>query len=188
MAQCLALNASFEPLRPMSVERAVRLVLQDKAEIVESDGEIRTGSGKMPKPSVIRLKRLVKVPKRMREKVTNTFLFARDGYKCQYCGRHSRELGQRGGLTRDHVIPMSKGGTNTWTNCVTACSDCNWIKADLPLGKARGKDGKLLKLLSTPTVPHLVNLVWSVRRLTPMQRKYVTMFYGAESVKAIEGK
>jgi 5-methylcytosine-specific restriction endonuclease McrA len=189
----LTLNASYEPLRPMSIQRALRLVLQDKAEIVEADGEIRTGHGKMPKPSVIRLKRLVKIPKRLRRKVTNTFLFARDSYKCQYCGKNAKELGQRSGLTRDHVVPLSRGGTNTWENCTTACSSCNWEKADRPLGQARHKElrhgewveGKLMKLLSTPTEPHLVNLVWSVRKLTPMQRKYVEMFYGANAVRAL---
>jgi 5-methylcytosine-specific restriction endonuclease McrA len=196
MATCLALNASYEPLRPMSVERAIRLVLQDKAEVVESDGEIRTGRGTIPKPSVIRLKRLVKIPRRLRKKVTNTFLFARDNYKCQYCGKNVKELGHRSGLTRDHVVPLSKGGKNTWENCITACAKCNWDKADRRLGEARHLElrggewvpGKLMKLMSVPTEPHLVNLVWSVRKLTPMQRKYVTMFYGEDAVRSLDQK
>lgn len=170
----------------MSLERAVRLVLQNKAEVVESDGEIRTSGGSIPKPAVIRLKRLVKIPKRLRKKVTNTFLFARDHYKCQYCGKHAKELGQRKGLTRDHILPLSRGGENSWENCVTACSQCNWEKADRPLGEARFTDGRLMKLLSTPHEPHLVYLVWRVRKLTPLQRKYVSMFYGEEAVKAVE--
>lgn len=182
MQGTLALNASYEPMTVMPVKRAVRLVLQRKAEVVESDPTqvIRHGSGEMPRPAVIRLVKFVKVPARMKRKVTNTFLFARDSYRCQYCGRHEKDLGAREWLTRDHIHPQSKGGENSWENCITACSRCNHKKGDKSL-----KDSGL-KLLSTPTTPDLVWLKWSVRKLTPMQRKYVTMFYGEDVTKAYE--
>ena len=61
--------------------------------------------------------------------MTNTFLFARDGYRCQYCGRHRAALRGREFLTRDHVLPASRGGDNSWDNVVTACSPCNNRKA-----------------------------------------------------------
>ena len=87
--RCLALNASFEPLTLVPVRRALCLVLNGKAEIVERDGSrvIRSESLTMPKPAVIRLVKYVFVPRKFRRQVTNTFLFARDDYKCQYCGR-----------------------------------------------------------------------------------------------------
>jgi 5-methylcytosine-specific restriction endonuclease McrA len=51
-----------------------------------------------------------------------TTIFARDDYTCQYCS-------QRGGnLECDHVIPVSRGGTNEPTNLVTACLPCNRSK------------------------------------------------------------
>jgi len=32
-------------------------------------------------------------------------------------------------LTRDHVVPISRGGKDVWTNVVTACRSCNNRKA-----------------------------------------------------------
>ena len=46
---------------------------------------------------------------------------ARDGYKCVYCGSTEH-------LTIDHVVPKCKGGTDTSSNCVTACRSCNQRK------------------------------------------------------------
>jgi 5-methylcytosine-specific restriction endonuclease McrA len=170
---CLVLNASYEPLRMFDVPRAIRLVLQGKAEIVESTGkQLRSGSQTIDQPSVIRLVKLVKVPKRLRRQVSNTFLFARDHYQCQYCGRFDRELRQREFLNRDHIVPQSKGGGNTWDNCVTACSSCN-AKKDNKLPHEAG-----LTLRSKPTEPHLVLLKWKVRKLTPLQERYLQMFFG----------
>jgi hypothetical protein len=51
----------------------------------------------------------------------NAMLFKRDRYVCAYCG----ETFDRKDLTRDHVVPRSKGGPNTWENCVSACWNCN---------------------------------------------------------------
>ena len=124
---CLALNASYEPLTLVPARRAIRLVLDHKAEILEVDDRkhFRSERNTLPCPTVIRLVRFVHVPRRFRRQVTNTFLFARDDYSCQYCGRHRRELRGRQFLTRDHVTPVSQGGGNAWENVVTACSPCN---------------------------------------------------------------
>ncbi|MGD2069014.1 MAG: HNH endonuclease, partial [Gemmatimonadota bacterium] len=102
---CLTLNASYEPLTLVPTRRAVRLVLDRKAEIVEVDDgrRYRSVSEEIPVPTVIRLVRYVHVPRRFRRQVTNTFLFARDDYCCMYCGRHRSELKGRQFLTRDHV-------------------------------------------------------------------------------------
>src|SRR6059058_2709590 len=120
---CLALNASFEPLTMVPMRRALRLVLDGKAEIVEADADrtVRSARLTLPRPAVIRLTKFIHVPRRFRRQVTNTFLFARDHYRCQYCGGHLTELKQRESLTRDHLIPLSRGGTNDWNNVVTAC-------------------------------------------------------------------
>lgn len=181
MSACLALNASYEPLSTMPLKRALRLIIQGKAEVVESDPTrtVRSERQEFPRPVVIRLVKMVKVPQRFRRKVTNTFLFARDGYTCQYCGKQDTQLKGREVLNRDHVQPKSKGGENTWENCVTACSTCNSRKDNKTLAEAH------MKLRSVPTVPNLVHLKWNVRRLTPMQAKYITMFYGEETVRAL---
>lgn len=179
---CLALNASFEPLTIVPARRAIRLVLDGKAEIIEEDagGLFRSERHTVASPSVIRLVRYVHVPYRFRRQVTNTFLFARDGYACQYCGRHKSELRHRQFLTRDHVTPVSRGGVNTWDNVVTSCSTCNNRKGDR-LPREAG-----LRLLGQPREPNYVYLVWVVRRVTKAQAKYVRMFYGEDAIHLIQ--
>lgn len=178
---CLALNASFEPLTIVPARRAVRLVLDGKAEILEEDDARRFRSERrvVPFPTVIRLVRFIHVPHRFRRQVTNTFLFARDDYTCQYCGRHRSELRGRQFLTRDHVLPVSRGGANSWENVVTSCSACNNRKGDR-LPREAG-----LSLQSTPTEPNYVHLVWVVRRVTDAQAKYIRMFYGVDALDAV---
>ncbi len=180
---CLTLNASFEPLTILTARRAVRLVLDHKAEILETDDArwFRSECRRIPYPTVIRLVRFVRVPRRFRRQVTNTFLFARDGYCCQYCGRHRSLLKGRQFLTRDHILPISRGGGNTWDNVVTSCSPCNNRKGDrLPSDVG-------MKLLCTPGEPNHVQLVWAVRRVTPVQVKYIRMFYGEDALRALTG-
>src|SRR5579872_7496277 len=100
------------------LRRALRLVIDGKAEIVESDTDrvVRSERLTLPRPVVIRLTKFIHVPRRLRRQVTNTFLFARDRYRCQYCGRTEAELQPRERLARDHLILRSRGATNGWTN------------------------------------------------------------------------
>ncbi len=179
--RCLTLNASFEPLTLVPVRRALRLVIDGKAEIVESNAGrmMRSARLAMPQPAVIRLVRFVHVPRKFRRQVTNTFLFARDGYRCQFCGRGETQLGFRECLTRDHLIPLSRGGTNDWSNVVTACSTCNTRKGN------RLPEECGMRLLAAPVEPHFVSLTWAVRRLTPIQGKYIRMFYGEETLRQL---
>lgn len=182
IAGCLALNASYEPLTMVPLRRALRLVIDGKAEIVEADLAMPVRSEKQayPRPAVIRLTRYVHVPRRFRRQVTNTFLFARDDYQCQYCGRRQNELKLRESLTRDHLIPMSRGGTNEWSNVVTACSPCNTKKAN------RMPNEIGMHPLHVPVEPHFVHLSWAVRRLTPIQSQYIRTFYGEDTLRELQ--
>src|SRR2546425_5239495 len=181
--RCLALNASFEPLTMVPVRRALRLVIDGKAEIVEADkGKVvRIERLELPHPAVIRLVKFVHVPRRFRRQVTNTFLFARDEYRCQFCGRHQYELRHRECLTRDHLVPLSRGGTNAWTNVLTACSSCNTRKGNL-LPEEVG-----MHPMRPPFEPHFVHLAWAVRRLTQIQARYIRLFYGADVLRTLAG-
>lgn len=175
---CLALNASYEPLTLVPTRRAIRLVLDRKAEILEVDGarEFRSETVTVPAPTVIRLARFIHVPRRFRRQVTNTFLFARDEYSCVYCGRRRSQLKGRQFLTRDHVVPTSRGGANHWDNVVTACSPCNNRKGD------RLPEEAGMRLRIRPREPNYVHLVWAVRRVTPIQAKWIAMFYGEDTL------
>ncbi|MEM1186999.1 MAG: HNH endonuclease [Pseudomonadota bacterium] len=54
----------------------------------------------------------------------NRTLFRRDDHRCLYCGGKFT----RSDLTRDHVRPLSRGGSDRWENVVAACKRCNWMK------------------------------------------------------------
>jgi len=182
IAGCLALNASFEPLTMVPMRRALRLVIDGKAEVVETDADrvVRSERLTLPRPIVIRLMKFIHVPRRFRRQVTNTFLFARDRYRCQYCGRSATDLKPREGLTRDHLVPLSRGGTNDWSNVVTACGSCNTRKANrLPTEIG-------MHPLVPPVEPHFVHLSWAVRRLTPTQARYIRLFYGEDTLHQLE--
>lgn len=164
------------------MKRALRLVIDGKAEIVEADHDriVRSERLAIPRPAVIRLTRFVHVPRRFRRHVTNTFLFARDSYRCQYCGRHMTEFKPREALTRDHLVPLSRGGTNDWTNVITACSPCNTRKGN------RLPEEIGMHPLTNPVEPHFVHLSWAVRRLTPIQARYIRTFYGDQVLHQLE--
>jgi len=139
----LVLNQDYRPVNICQVRRAVILVYQGKAEIVENGlGMINSVSYSLPIPSVIRLAFLVKRP-RFRIKLTRFEVFSRDKYICQYCG------GEVGELTLDHVFPRHRGGKHSWENVVTCCIACNRHKA----GRTPQEAG--MKLLHNPTPPRL---------------------------------
>jgi 5-methylcytosine-specific restriction endonuclease McrA len=58
--------------------------------------------------------------------LSNAKLFARDQHLCAYCG-HRFDSAE---LTREHVVPTSRGGVDTWMNCLTACRSCNGRKGN----------------------------------------------------------
>ena len=147
----LVLNQNYEPLNVCSARRAILLVLSDKAEVLEHANRVlRSPSVSVGCPSVIRLQYMVKRP-RPRVTLTRREVFVRDGYTCQYCGKHTRDL------TLDHVIPRSKGGGDTWENLVSACSECNHRKGDRTPDQAR------MHLIRKPREPY-INPYWVVYR------------------------
>ena len=123
--QVLVLNATYEPINVCSLQRAVVLVLKNKAEDVEEHEQVlRSASSTYPRPHVIRLVTYVSVPRTAQRKISRRALFARDGWRCVYCG----DTGGR--LTLDHVVPRSKGGGSEWENVVTSCAPCNLRKGN----------------------------------------------------------
>jgi 5-methylcytosine-specific restriction endonuclease McrA len=137
----LVLNQSYEPLAVCRARRAVVLIFEGKAEMLEDGlGHIHSISRTYPLPSVIRLARMVKRPRRQR-KMSRFEIFSRDKYTCQYCGVKTRQL------TLDHVVPRFRGGQHTWENVVSACVACNRHKA------GRTPEEAHMKLIKTPAPP-----------------------------------
>jgi 5-methylcytosine-specific restriction endonuclease McrA len=132
MTNVLVLNASYEPLNVTTVRRAHVLVFKGKAEVIEElEQPLRSATDTYPWPHVIRLVHYVHVPRAVQRKISRRALFARDGWRCVYCGNAS------GRLTLDHVVPRSRGGKSIWENVVTSCAPCNLRKGDRLLDEAR---------------------------------------------------
>lgn len=122
MEQTLLLNASYEPLKVVTWQRAMTLFYQGKAEIVDThDREVRAVSFAFKLPSVARLLRFVKVKRRSVVPFTRANIYARDNHTCQYCSVQFLP----DDLTFDHVVPVAHGGTRGWENIVTCCVPCN---------------------------------------------------------------
>jgi 5-methylcytosine-specific restriction endonuclease McrA len=129
-APVLVLNANFEPINVCDMRRAVGLILSEKADLViNGRGEIHTINASFPRPSVIRLQKMINRP-RQQLKLTRREVFRRDNHTCQYCGKRS------GDLTIDHVLPRHMGGQHTWHNVVAACPACNHRKGGRLLDEA----------------------------------------------------
>ena len=122
----LMLNASYEPLRIVSMKKALTLVSKGVAVVeVPTDILIHRGLG-IYAPSVIRLRNYRNVPHRMQQ-VSRKNIFIRDGYRCMYCGAKKKDGSE---LELEHIFPRSRGGKNTWENLVSACRACNQRKND----------------------------------------------------------
>lgn len=138
----LVINQSYEPLNLCQVRRAIVLLLQGKADMLENGlGFIHSANDVFPIPSVIKLAYMIRRP-RPERKLSRLGVFHRDHHTCQYCGKES------GQLTIDHVIPRYQGGQHTWENMVSACVPCNRHKAGRTPQQAR------MKLARRPSQPH----------------------------------
>ena len=76
--------------------------------------------------------------------LSNRELFRRDSHLCLYCG-HTFEVSE---LTRDHIVPRSRGGKDCWTNVITACKRCNHHKGSRLLNECG------MELLALPYAPN----------------------------------
>ncbi len=96
--------------------------------------------------------------------LTNTALFARDQHLCLYCGRDCA----RASLTRDHVVPLSQGGRDTWENVVAACFHCNSRKG------GRTPQQAAMPLLAVPYRPSWIeHLILSNRNILADQMAFL---------------
>ena len=96
--------------------------------------------------------------------LTNAALFARDQHLCLYCGHEF----PRPHLTRDHVVPLSKGGRDSWENVVSACFHCNSRKG------GRTPQQASMPLLAVPYRPSWIeHLILSNRHILADQMAFL---------------
>lgn len=148
--RALVLNASYEPLRIISWQKALIMWFQDKVEVLEYHStKVRSVSDSFHLPSVLRLKTYIRPKKIDGVRFCRENVYIRDAHMCQYCAKvfTHREL------TIDHVVPASHGGPKTWNNVVTACRACNQRKANRTPDKAK------MPLLKPAKAPHWLPVI-----------------------------
>ena len=137
----LVLNQNYQPLNVCNARRAIILLGRGKAEtLIDGREHISTVSRRVSIPSVIRLVYMVKRPI-ARRRLSRRAVFYRDGFRCQYCGKQSKDL------TLDHILPRSRKGPHEWENVVSACIPCNHRKAGQTPREAN------MRLLTKPAAP-----------------------------------
>lgn len=183
----LVLNRSWLAVQICSAKRAISLLYQGYAQVVDKDLQsydfghwsqvsqemvyapddfICSPSLRIKIPKVIVLKFFDKLPRR-EVSFSRKNIFERDKYTCQYCGRKPKD--RRGALkwmeknvlNLDHVVPRSRGGKTTWTNVVSACCKCNTKKGNKLLRELGWK------LKSKPVEPEWRFVVGLPVRITP---------------------
>ena len=159
----LVLNAGYEPLGVVSFKRALTLVMNNKATVLEqTDATVRSATLQYELPSVILLQRYVRVPNTRHIPVSRRGVLRRDGHKCAYCGRNANTI--------DHVQPKSRGGKDTWENLVACCLKCNNAKGDKTLSEI----GWQLRV--APKMP--TGSIWTLRgaeHLEPEWNEFLTL-------------
>lgn len=144
----LVLNAGYEPVRVVSWQKAMILILTEKAELIKAyDRFVRSARQSFVLPQIIKLKRYIKSFALAAGAVSYSRhnVFKRDKFVCQYCNKKLTEKS----ATIDHVIPRSKGGLDTWDNTVCCCIACNSKKGN------RTPEESHMRLVRHPKRPHL---------------------------------
>lgn len=144
----LLLDQTYKPIRVISVQRAVCLLLAGNAEgLADEFIPMRSASSVVNVPVVLRLSYAVKLPFRKSEvPCTRRGVLVRDNHECQFIT--AKGPCETTATTIDHVFPKSKGGARlSWDNLVASCAAHNHKKSDRTLSEM----GWTLK--REPTVP-----------------------------------
>lgn len=139
----LLLDNTFFPVKVITWQRAMVLLLTGRAEVVLEyrDKTIRSVNAQYSLPMILRL--FSKHQTQRHVKFTRLNVYLRDRFTCQYCAKKF----QINELTFDHVLPASRGGKTNWDNIVTSCAKCNTKKGNLTPQEA---GMKLLKPVKPP--------------------------------------
>jgi 5-methylcytosine-specific restriction endonuclease McrA len=145
--RALLISSVHEPISFVSYRRMISLLRREVVEVLAhwSDDYILPNQAT---PAILRLKNFILSKTSHKICAYNRgVVLVRDEYKCQYC---DKQLSYRE-ATIDHVLPRSRGGKNTWHNCVTSCRSCNRRKNDRTPPEA---SMTLSKRPHMPTVAH----------------------------------
>lgn len=175
-ASVLVLNKHYSPINITNVKRAFCMLFSGVGEVITFENEsyynydfsswaeisqfrsrtegsqehewVHTPSLTLMVPRVLRALNYEKVGVQ-KIKLTRKNIYYRDSNTCQYCGRRFKTRD----LNIDHIVPRSRGGTDTWQNLVCACVECN-IRKGNRLPREVG-----MRLVRKPAVPQLNPLI-----------------------------
>ncbi len=190
--QVLVLNKSWVVVNVASVRRAMGLLYQDLARAVNPEDYslydfedwcelskikktarmIHTPTLEIQVPEVILLNAFNGFFRR-EVRFSRRNIFERDKHTCQYCARKLNKPE----LTIDHVVPQSKGGTDTWDNLVLACVACNVRKANRTPNQAN------MPLIKRPVKPSWLPTLGAkipAQSLSSWQRFLDTAYWDSE--------
>lgn len=149
----LRLNMAGQPIAWMPWQEAATLYARDQvgwtlgSVVKRVRGGVSRLSGRtsfLELPAIMACDGQRLAPMRHRPPLINRALFLRDNHQCLYCGKYFRSEE----LSRDHVVPSSRGGLNRWENVVAACKRCNHFKGSHLLNEIG------LELLALPYCPN----------------------------------
>jgi 5-methylcytosine-specific restriction endonuclease McrA len=155
MADTLLLNSDYRPHALISWKDAISMLVQGKVRVIEeyNDWQVRSPSITFKVPAVLLLIKYVGF--RQEVSFNRVNIYARDEYKCQYCGLKAGKGAplRISDLTFDHILPQSRGGKTNWHNIVAACQPCNTRKGDKTPKESN------MPLLNKPYKPKALNNV-----------------------------
>lgn len=157
MARVLRLDLAGTPTAWLSRQDAAMLYAKDlvRWELGEKSLVIFGGINRLGVQSSLNMSPVIAtdghiINQRRKTGFNNLMLFRRDNYLCLYCGHQFDYCG----LTRDHVVPRSRGGKDIWENVVSACQRCNHHKAD------RTPEEAGMQLLAIPFRPNVFEAMY----------------------------
>ena len=148
-AEIVLLNAYCNYINRVHWQEAVRLLVKGVARPFLGNGKdvvaklVRSPSTRLEIPPILVLNKQIRVKYQKHVPYSKTNIGTRDNWSCQYCGIKLR----RNEISIDHIIPRSRGGKNTFENCVCCCKTCNNKKDNKTPTEAR------MVLLSKPYSP-----------------------------------
>ena len=172
--QILRLNSAGYPIAWISHETAARLYYTDQIsyECGSSSIVLRGGYNRITQlKSKLKINSIVATRDTNKldysgftPSLSNSTLFKRDANNCLYCGQSFNYKD----LSRDHVLPLSHGGHDVWTNVVTACKRCNNSKG------GRTPENANMMLLAIPFTPSRVEyLILRGRKILADQMEFL---------------
>eukprot|EP00877_Chromochloris_zofingiensis_P011181 jgi/Chrzof1/6316/Cz18g04010.t1 len=152
--RCLVVDSAYRPINVIGWFKAVVMDEAGKIDVLDyyPNAFAYSAYRSHPLPAVIRARKYVDLHEVAGHvALTRRNVMLRDRYTCQYCGCKKD-------LTLDHVVPVSKGGKNTWENLVTACMVCNQKKGHHSLSKL----GWRLKHAPHQPTPYEIGVIMGV--------------------------